>query len=133
MAFVFKADRFNKKNEDLNVGPGSYDLRMEQKKQHGYAPFGSTSVKQKPPKEEKPKKKTKFSTEEIKRLREELPQPMFDSMTKKQMSSFASKSKRFKKPKSEVVPGPGNYEAYGFTDELGKKMFYQEQREIAKM
>lgn len=58
-----------------------------------------------------------------------------DIVNKKQLSSFASKTKRFesRKKKASTAPGPGEYSSYGFTDELGKRLFYQQQRELAKM
>lgn len=45
MAFVFKAERFNEKPGDGEVGPGAYDIRKPNQTHHGYAPFGSTSVR----------------------------------------------------------------------------------------
>jgi hypothetical protein len=53
MAFVYKAERFDAKEQVKEIGPGAYDLRKDLKARPGYAPFGSTAPRYVRPKETK--------------------------------------------------------------------------------
>lgn len=59
MAFVYKAERFNRKETVDYLGPGSYDLRKKLGGGPGYAPFGSTAARYPLTKEEKAKRQKK--------------------------------------------------------------------------
>ena len=50
MAFVYKAPRFQQKDEETanqDPGPGNYNVQKKRDTKHGYAPFGSTVRRQK--------------------------------------------------------------------------------------